>query len=1083
MAGTIRKTNAWPLRLLLALVLAAQAGVSGAQTPRAAARQILDTAGVQGGLVAHLGCGDGQLTAALQANDRYRVHGLDTGAENVRLARKHIQGLGIYGKVSVESLHGKTLPYADNLVNLLVASKPGEVPMAEMMRVVSPDGVVMLADGDGWKKIVKPRPQEIDDWTHYLHDPSNNAVADDTVVGPPRRYQWIAGPRWARSHDHLSSLSAMVSTGGRVFYIIDEGPIAAVAIEPKWFLVARDAFSGVLLWKRPVAPWEGHLRDFRSGPADLARRLVAVGDRVYVTLGYGKPVSALDAATGETVKEYKETTGAMEILVHDNMLLAVVGDRAPDNTGGAAKPVNPANSWHWWPIYEDVPPRKHLIALHADSGKVAWKKDDAEAAEIMPTTLAAAGKRVFFQSHKEVLALDGSSGNVLWRAARPVACDRPTWSAPTLVVHGDVVLCGDRAVESSPPGVPETTKPSRWVVSSTGGIAPKGQIIAFATATGEKLWESDGRECYNAPVDVLVADDMVWSGNLVHSRDPGISTGRDVHTGEIVKTRPPDQQFFKIIMSHHRCHRNKATVKYLVLGRDGIELIDLATGKGFGNSWVRGSCQYGVMPCNGLIYAPHHSCACHVESKLNNFNALAPAAKAGEPIPGADQPRLQRGPAYSLSSPAGKAAEGDWPTYRHDAARSGRSSCAVPVTLKKAWETEMSGDRLSCPVIADGKVFVARIDRHEVCALDSDNGKLLWSFTAGGRVDSPPTIHGGTAIFGCADGWIYCVRVSDGQLAWRFRAAPGQRRIVSYDQLESAWPVHGSVLVPQGVIHAVAGRTTYLDGGMVLCRLDASTGKLLSETPITGAALPDVLSSDGTSVFLRHRRFDEQGAEQQGNVSHLYSPAGFLDGSWWHRTYWQVGTAMRSGWGAWPNSGNQVPAGRLLVVDNDSTVYGFGRFNQYHRHGTHVGLGRVRYFLYASAPKTEKKPGQPPRRTGAAPAGVPSRWSESLPLLVRGMVLCEGTLFVAGPPDVVKYAPESATDPYHSNSPEALREQEAALAGKRGGLLWAVSADDGTKLAEYPLEAPPQWDGLAAAGGRLYLTTTDGKILCMENAK
>jgi hypothetical protein len=30
----------------------------------------------------------------------------------------------------------------------------------------------------------------LDEWGHYLHGPDNNAVARDTVVGPPRRFQW-----------------------------------------------------------------------------------------------------------------------------------------------------------------------------------------------------------------------------------------------------------------------------------------------------------------------------------------------------------------------------------------------------------------------------------------------------------------------------------------------------------------------------------------------------------------------------------------------------------------------------------------------------------------------------------------------------------------------------------------------------------------------------------------------------------------------------------------------------------------------------------------------------------------------------
>jgi len=38
----------------------------------------------------------------------------------------------------------------------------------------------------------------------------------------------------------------------------------------------------------------GQLRRFRSGPPELSRRLVASDDRLFVTLDYGEPVTALD---------------------------------------------------------------------------------------------------------------------------------------------------------------------------------------------------------------------------------------------------------------------------------------------------------------------------------------------------------------------------------------------------------------------------------------------------------------------------------------------------------------------------------------------------------------------------------------------------------------------------------------------------------------------------------------------------------------------------------------------------------------------------------------------------------------------
>jgi outer membrane protein assembly factor BamB len=946
----------------------------------------------------------------------------------------------------------------------------------------------LVRNGDAWDRTVKPWPPEIDQWTHYLHNASNNAVARDRIVGPPRSYQWIAEPRWARSHDHLSTFSAMVSAGGRIFAIVDEGPTASVAAPAQWQLIARDAFSGVLLWKRPIGPWEGHLRGFRSGPTELARRLVAEDDRVYVTLGYGQPVSVLDAASGETIGAYPRTDNALEIVVHDGVVFVVAGDRPPDNTDGAALPGDPQRLWHWWPIWEENPPRKRLVAVERSSGRVLWEKDDAETAALLPTTLAASGGQVFFQNFERIVSLEARTGRVLWQTDRPVSRRRPAWSAPTLVVWDGVVLSADRAVQGVAPDAPDTDQPAQWVVNSSGGQSPPGQLLAFSAETGERLWEASCRECYNAPVDVLVADGLVWSGDLVSRRDPGFTVGLDLRTGEVKRQRPADQEFFPIVMSHQRCYRNKATEQFLVLGRDGIELIDVASGEGFGHAWVRGSCQYGVMPCNGLIYSPPHSCACHIESKLNSFNVLAPARESSKPSDGAAgaDSRLEKGPATAdrtaelppPSSPPGA----DWPTYRGDAARSGSTPAAVPAALRAAWEVSLDTGPISSPVVADGRVFVAATDAHTVHALDAGDGRRLWSFTAGGRIDSPPTIHRGTALFGSADGWIYAVRTADGQLAWRFRAAPEDRRIVAYGQLESAWPLHGSVLVVEDQVYAVAGRTAYLDGGMVLHRLDAATGESLSAAPIASAALPDVMSSDGTSIFLRHRRFDLSGTEQPPNVPHLYSPAGFLDDSWWHRTYWIYGTAMRSGWGAWPDSGNQVPAGRMLVADG-ADIYGFGRFNQYHRDGSHVGMGGVRQLLYATerhpppepaakagakAPAAKKPPAAPPRR-------VVARWARPVPLMVRAMVLSDRVLFVAGPPDVLTYVDDRPVYTYRIHSEEAVREQQAALDGERGGLLWAVSADDGSQLAEYRLAEMPAWDAMAAAGGRLYLSTGAGR--------
>jgi outer membrane protein assembly factor BamB len=1074
------------------------------------ARRILDATGIEGGLVVHIGCGEGKLTAALRGNDRsqdalqrYLVHGLDVRSENVKKARAHIQSLGLYGCVSAEPFDGQWLPYADNLVNLIVSENIGRVSMDEVMRVLAPGGVAYIKTDGQWLKTVKSRPDEIDEWTHFLYDASNNAVSKDSVVGPPRQLQWVAGPQWARSHDHLASVSVLVSSGGRIFYIVDEGPIVAVVLQPRWFLAARDAFSGVVLWKRAISKWQWHLRGFRSGPSDLSRRLVAVGDRVYVTLDIDGSLCALDAATGRTIRTYERTKGTLEAIHDQGNLYVVVGreprEQMPTEAPGQERRPGFVEVRSQRPGYREQQPPKAIVAIQAETGERLWIRSDSSTRELMPTTLAASKGRVFFQNADEIVCLDAGSGEDLWRAARPTSRSRPTWSAPTLVVYNDVVLSADRGVERRQEPGDDLSQPVEWVVSCAGGQAPVGELIAFSAVDGERLWSCPSRECYNAPIDVLVAGGLVWTGDLVRAKDPGITEGRDPITGQVKRTRPNDQAFFAAGMGHHRCYRNKATDRYLVLGRSGVEFIDVATGQAIPHHWTRGTCQYGVMPCNGLLYAPPHSCACFITAKLNGFNCLAPARPKSKDGSRKSEP-VERGPAYGKISnfKFQISSESDWPTYRHDIARSGFTAAPVSASIRSTWETPLGGP-LSSVVVADGKVFVAQIDAHTVHALDADAGRRMWRFVAGGRVDSPPTIWEGHAFFGSADGWVYCLRASDGELAWRSRVAPEDRRIVAYDQLESLWPVSGAVLVREGIVYCAAGRSSYLDGGIRLCRLDAKTGRMLSKTliddrdPETGyqrkgvvrgtnipGLLPDVVSCDGESVYIRHVRFSLEGERLASDVPHLFSAAGFLDGTWWHRTYWLIGTAMTTSYGGWPRAGSQVPAGRLLVLD-DSTVYGFGR-NQYIPHGAHVGIDGATIFHYRPDRDAERRftyyrAFAIPRESDAAPpglanakqrrtAGTPPKkylWTRTLPVLARALVLAQDTLFMAGPPDVF-----------------AVDGPAVAFGNDRESLLYVASAEDGKELARYPLDSSPVFDGMAAAYGRLYISTEEGRVICFS---
>ena len=54
-----------------------------------------------------------------------------------------------------------------------------------------------------------------------------------------------------------------------------------------------------------------------------------------------------------------------------------------------------------------------------------------------------------------------------------------------------------------------------------------------------------------------------------------------------------------------------------------------------------------------------------------------------------------------------------------------------------------------------------------------------------------------------------------------------------------------------------------------------------------------------------------------------------------------------------------------------------------------------------------------------------------------------------------------------------------AVEGRAGGVLIMVSIADGSPYKTTRLEAPPVWDGMAAANGRLYIATVDGKVVCL----
>ena len=1045
------------------------------------AREIIEQSKFTGGVVAHVHGADTYLLQSMQQHSPNLLgHLLVAQQADIDTARAKLVEAGLHGKITVGQWQSGTLPFVDNFVNILIVDQADAVSRDEVLRVLVPEGTAFL----GSEKLVKPRPETMDDWPMQLYDASGNAVSKDKALKPPLQHlQWIGGPRWSRHHDKMSSVSACVSGDGKVFYIFDEGSTYSPYLPCHWTLLARDAFNGVVLWKRPIDQWIGNLYGLKSGPATLPRRLVVAGKQVCATLGIEAPVSVMDTATGEILKTLAGTEGTEEIIHEDGFLYLVADtNKEKDEFFNGPRMNYPRSRW--------IQREKHVLCCDLEQGEVLWSKPFDWVA---PSTLTTSRGKVYFFDGKQVVALSHEDGSLLWKSAElPVWKEMTTFYAPKLVVQGGVV----------------TFVGGEGYVPHRGSA--EGQVAGLSTENGKTLWTAKHPSGgYQSPSDLLMIDGKVWGANVTSG-----SSQSPTGTGEILARDPgsgkEEVKFHDIpaYWFHHRCYPAKATEDYLIMSRTGTEFVNVKTGEWTLHHWVRGACLYGIMPANGLLYAPQHPCSCYIGAKMYGFTALAPAntsERALQPIPEDQRLTVVGDPATAFPE-KNPHKPGEWPTYRSDIARSGLVS-GINNPSKLKWSVELSGE-LTQPVIADEKVLVADKDNPVLCAFDANTGKPDWRFIPGGRIDSSPTIYKGLVYFGTSDGFIYCLDLKGGTLHWKYQAAPALANHMYLERMEATHPVHGNVLVMNDRLYTVAGRSMFTDGGIRFLILDALTGRKIKEhvmgdkVPGTDEplqmqheilnmpmALSDLLSSNGKKIFMRYQPFDLEGNrldlmfdgkrygyepntygpdmkaihaklggdDQKGEDAHLFSATGFLDDSWWHRTYWVYGRYQASGHSGYTQAGSQGnPAGRMITFDNDR-IYTWGRLKWYFKWSEEYV-----YHLHAKDYDYQ------------------DQWNIMLPILVRAMVASDDRLFVLGPEELLRQD-EIKRRIVEEEVQQLMVEQEKALDGKSGSILLAVDKQSGKILSACRLPTAPLLDGMAGACGNLYLSTTDGKLCCLSD--
>jgi outer membrane protein assembly factor BamB len=191
----------------------------------------------------------------------------------------------------------------------------------------------------------------------------------------------------------------------------------------------------------------------------------------------------------------------------------------------------------------------------------------------------------------------------------------------------------------------------------------------------------------------------------------------------------------------------------------------------------------------------------------------------------------------------------DWPMWRYDAGRTAYSPETLSEELNIQWTRKytsrdpvwddplnrdlMQYDRIFEPIVMGKCLYIGFNDRDKIAAIDTETGKQKWQFFTEGPVRLPPVGWNDRIYITSDDGYLYCLSADKGELLWKFRGGPNNRKLLGNKRMISMWPARGGVVIDDGVLYFAASIWPWM--GTFIYALDAETGEIVWRNDDTNA--------------------------------------------------------------------------------------------------------------------------------------------------------------------------------------------------------------------------------------------------------